>query len=86
MCSKRSQDGFSEKVKFTCKATTETLIHTRILSCLEEREKNALNISLPLLYVMHMTRDLIPDWASLTVDVVQPSLRLPALQHWGWSV
>lgn len=67
MCSERSHEGFSEKVRFTYKTTTEMLIN--MLSCLERREKNAPNISFPLLYDMCMTEDLIPDWASLIMNV-----------------
>lgn len=67
MYSERSHDGFSEKVRFTCKTTTEMLIN--MLSCLEGREKNGPNISFPLLYDMRMTADLIPDWATLIMSV-----------------
>lgn len=48
MCSKRSQDGFSEKVKFTCKATTEMLIHTRMLSCLKAKREECSEYFSPL--------------------------------------
>ena len=78
-CVMRVQNVVSwRKWDFTCKTTTERYICRVVL----EKEKDALNNSLPL----YMPRDIILDWVSLAGSLATAPLSWPTLECWRWSL